>query len=199
MISINSFRLHARRPVSRVFHFNDDESRYFASRDCCLVLTNRVIFHIRVPRGEGKEKERNWKNPEKTFAEGSEKSPRKENTLSRSRPTRSHNEWSSALFSFFSPPFTWPDATRPIPFACRRLLVCFFSPSFPSETSSADPSDRESSSFDSSGDQGAPPVKQNICPSLKFVSTVNSGLIIPRKYRYNFGVFEFRFLFQESV
>lgn len=166
----------------------------------CLVLTNRVIFHMREPRGEGKEKERNWKNPEKNIRGRVGKKPEKGKTLSRSPVRQDHDEWSSALSPFF-PPFTRPDATRPIPFACRRLLVCSFSPSFPSETSSADPSDRESSSFGSSGDQGAPPVKQNICLSLKFVSTVKQRLNInrSRKNRYNFGVFEFRFLFRESV
>lgn len=156
--------------------FNDDELRYFASRDCCLVLTNRVIFHTRT-RGEGKE--RIGKSRKNIRGRVGKKPKKGKNPLSISSDKITTN--GPQPFLLFFPPFTRPDATRPIPFACRRLLVCFFSPSFPSETSSADPSARESSSFDSSGDQGTPPVKQNICLPLKFVPTINSGSIIPRK------------------
>lgn len=139
IILANSFRLHA-RIVFQKFHFTY----------CDILHCNTTVRYLRIEllnisyanEREGKEKERNGEKPEKHSRKSWKKKPEVENALSISSDKITTNGPQPLLLS---PPFTWPDATLPIPFACRRLLVCFFSPSFPSETSSVDPGARESS------------------------------------------------------
>lgn len=129
-----------------------------------ILLFSYLRIELLHMQNERKEKERQTGKPQKNIRERVGKKPVKENALSISSDKITTN---GPQPLHLPPPFTCPDATCPIPFACRRLLVCFFSPSFPSETSSVDPGARRNL-FQQQRFQ-PPPVQHKVYLSLRYV------------------------------